>query len=137
MMSFPHCDQRILHAPTECEYCDDHADWQALRTAWGIAFTGHKPDGEWITTPCPADAARPAGSRADHRRWGGNKPTTAKGDPSWPMESTASLMMYGDDGGRAAWPLTEVLAARVTAPWRHLRMRLRGWRRDGAFWRYP
>ena len=40
-IQFPHCDQRILHAPGECEYCDRHADWQALRDAWGIAFTGY------------------------------------------------------------------------------------------------
>lgn len=31
---FPHCDQRVLHAPRECQYCDKHADWQALRAAW-------------------------------------------------------------------------------------------------------
>jgi hypothetical protein len=40
---FPHCDQRILHAPGECEFCDEREDWQALRKAWGIAFTGHTP----------------------------------------------------------------------------------------------
>ena len=135
---FPHCDQRILHAPGECEHCDGHAEWQELRKAWGIAFTGHIPkarqlqcgtvfrdmgrvttcrqakghpeigllyDGhstatEWETQPCPADAARPPGSRADHRRWGGNRPTSATGDPSWPVETAASRAMYGDKGGR-------------------------------------
>jgi len=40
---FPHCDQRVLHALGECEYCDRHPEWQALREAWGIAFTGHPP----------------------------------------------------------------------------------------------
>lgn len=40
---FPHCDQRILHAPGECEYCDANPQWQELRKAWGIAFTGHTP----------------------------------------------------------------------------------------------
>jgi hypothetical protein len=105
---FPHCDQRVLHAPGECEYCDRHPDWQALRKAWGIAFTGHAPraglprcdkrmrdsfpgygpgprcqqprghDGDckpypaWDAMPCPADAARPPDSPADHRQWGGN-----------------------------------------------------------------
>lgn len=103
---FPHCDQRILHAPEDgCEYCNDQPEWQALREAWGIAFTGHEPaEGQ---LPCPADAARPPGSGADHRRWGGNKPTSAAGDPSWPAETAASVMMYGDKGGREPWPLAE------------------------------
>jgi len=104
---FPHCDQRILHAPGECEYCDGHLEWQELRTAWGIAFTGHIPDGEWIKMPCPADADRPAGSSSDHRRWGGNKPTSVRGDATWPAESLASVMMYGDMGGRTQWPFRE------------------------------
>lgn len=42
---FPHCDQRILHAPGECEFCDQCPEWQLLREAWGIAYTGHAPRG--------------------------------------------------------------------------------------------
>jgi hypothetical protein len=99
---FPHCDSRILHAPGECEFCDDCAEWQELRKAWRIAFTGHAPEEGML--PCPADAARPPGSPGDHRRWGGNKPTSATGDPSWPQESSASVVMYGDKGGRRQWP---------------------------------
>ena len=63
---FPHCDPRILHAPRECDYCDKHPDWQALRTAWGIAFTGWTPEGTEL--PCPADHVR--GDK--HKLWGGN-----------------------------------------------------------------
>lgn len=67
----PHCDQRILHAPGDCWACDLYPDWQKLRELWGIAFTGHQPtDGQ---LPCPADAARPPGSPADHRQWGPNQ----------------------------------------------------------------
>ncbi len=40
---FPHCDSRVLHRRGECKYCDTHPDWQELRQAWGIAFTGHTP----------------------------------------------------------------------------------------------
>lgn len=69
---FPHCDNRILHAPGECAYCDRRPEWQALRIAWGIAFTGQQPDGDHTLLPCPADYARPPGSPADHRRWYGN-----------------------------------------------------------------
>lgn len=43
MTRFPHCDSRILHAPGECEYCDEVPEWQELRKAWGIAFTGRVP----------------------------------------------------------------------------------------------
>jgi len=63
---FPHCDQRVLHAPGECEYCDCHAEWQALRVAWGIAFTNYEPEGSEL--PCPANHARGDGVN----RWGGN-----------------------------------------------------------------
>jgi hypothetical protein len=64
---FPHCDQRVLHAPGECEYCDGHSDWQALRAAWGIAFTNYQPDGKEL--PCPAMYAR---GEASINSWGGN-----------------------------------------------------------------
>lgn len=136
---FPHCDQRILHGPRECEYCDDHPEWQELRQAWGIAFTGHAPQdlGYGRELPCPADASRPAGASNDHRRWGGNKPTRAKGDPSWPLETAASLMMYGDNGGRAQWPRFEMLRRRIAAPFHELSMRLHGWHKEDGFWRYP
>ena len=64
--TFPHCDQRILHAPGECMYCDERPEWQALRVAWGIAFTGWIPDGNEL--PCPADYAR----GDNHKLWMGN-----------------------------------------------------------------
>lgn len=134
---FPHCDQRILHAPGECEYCDEHTDWQKLRQVWGIAFTGHAPDGVWIKMPCPADASRPAGARNDHRRWGGNKPTKAEGDPRWPAESFASVMLYGDKGGRQPWPIRERIYRLVTSPFYDLKMRLRGFHKEEGFWHYP
>ena len=80
---WPHCDQRILHAPGECEYCDRRPEWQALRTSWGIAFTGHKPgEDAWVTMPCPADFNRPAGSPSDHRQWYGNT-LNALPTPTW------------------------------------------------------
>lgn len=46
-MRYPHCDPRILHKPGECEYCDKSPEWQELRKAWGIAFTGHDP-ARWL-----------------------------------------------------------------------------------------
>jgi len=64
---FPHCDQRILHSPSECEFCDRHPEWQALRQAWGIAFTGYEPDEKEL--PCPATHARGDGVNV----WPGNR----------------------------------------------------------------
>lgn len=66
VQQFPHCDQRILHAPGECKYCDEHSDWQVLRARWGIAFTGYEPEGKEL--PCPADYAR----GNSHKNWYGN-----------------------------------------------------------------
>ena len=68
---WPHCDQRVLHAPGVCRYCDKSPDLQEIRRAWGIAFTGQPPSDPGL--PCPADAARPPHSDADHRRWHGNR----------------------------------------------------------------
>ncbi len=67
---FPHCDPRILHAPGECEYCDKHWEWQALREAWGIAFTGYTPEGKEL--PDPATHAR---GFDNLNTWEGNKAT--------------------------------------------------------------
>lgn len=64
----PHCDQRVLHAPGECEHCDKHPMWQALRQFWGIAFTGHEPKEDQL--PDPATAAR---GFETVNAWSGNK----------------------------------------------------------------
>jgi hypothetical protein len=88
--------------------------------------------------PCPADAARPPGADNDHRRWGGNKPTSATGNPSWPAESAASVVMYGDKGGRASWPLRERVVRRLRRPLEDWRRRRRGWHKDeNGWWRFP
>lgn len=71
-MRYPHCDQRILHAPSECEYCDMYPEWQELRKGWGIAFTGHAPVNGEIA--CPADVAVLMGDRGDYNQWPGNTP---------------------------------------------------------------
>ena len=64
---FPHCDQRVLHAPGECVHCDHYPVYQALRSLWGIAFTGYEPEGKEL--PCPADYAR----GDSHKLWPGNQ----------------------------------------------------------------
>lgn len=41
-MTAPHCDPYVLHAPTECDVCDQYAGKaQRQRIADGINFTGH------------------------------------------------------------------------------------------------
>lgn len=71
-VTYPHCDTRVLHAPGECEYCDQCPDAQAQRIQCGVAFSGHEPEGDEI--PCPADAAVANGERGDYNRWPGNTP---------------------------------------------------------------
>lgn len=112
---FPHCDQRILHKPGTCLYCDGHPLWQELRDAWGIAFTGETPIADQL--PCPADHARPAGSEADHRQWGGNKPTSASG-ANWPPETPASIAFYGDRGSGMIERLGQHARRKSWLPWR-------------------
>lgn len=71
-MTFPHCDQDILHAPKECHYCDTYAsNLQQDRIAKRIAFSGHEPkEGE---TACPATFRRPYDIA---KRWHGNAAQT-------------------------------------------------------------
>jgi hypothetical protein len=90
--TIPHCDSRILHDPQICEWCD-RPEWQVKRGELHIAWTGEVPEEGQI--PCEADLLRPPDGESDHRRWGGNKPTSAKDDPSWPEESFASQVLYG------------------------------------------
>lgn len=70
----PHCDQRVLHAPGECQYCDHYPEWQELRTYWGIAFTGHDPilnkeHPRLSQVPCPSEIR----GREDINHWPGNR----------------------------------------------------------------
>lgn len=64
----PHCDAAVLHAPGECEYCDDFSEWQRAREAWRIAYTGKQPTEDEL--PCPSDVRRPGGVA---NRWPGNQ----------------------------------------------------------------
>lgn len=83
----PHCDQSVLHAPGECEYCDQRPEWQALRQRWGIAFTGHTPTEHQV--PCPSDQRR---GRGEAHAWGGNRPTHVEAPQA---ESEESRWFYG------------------------------------------
>jgi hypothetical protein len=143
IQQFPHCDSYILHAPGECEYCDMRPEWQELRQSWGIAFTGQptptRGPGDLSRSgpvlPCPADFTRPPGSPSDHRRWGGNTATGVRGDPSQPWQTSASIMMYGDQGARGQWPLLERVRNRLYKyPMENLRKRRQGYKREGMFW---
>lgn len=93
---FPHCDQSVLHSPGECTFCDGHSDWQALRLAWGIAFTGHAPrplyDDGPFEVACPSDQRRGVGKA---HVWGGNRPTNVPAS-ELPSQTLASRITYGD-----------------------------------------
>lgn len=64
----PHCDERVLHAPGECSYCDEYGDWQALREMWAINFTGHHEERKLL---CPSELVR---SLESINWWPGNRP---------------------------------------------------------------
>lgn len=66
---FPHCDERVLHSPGECVYCDMHPDAQQSRISRKVNFTGHTDADK---TLCPADIAR---GIAGAHVWHGNRPT--------------------------------------------------------------
>lgn len=63
----PHCDDLVLHAPGQCEYCDKVPRWQAWRVENGVNFTGEKDPNK---KPCPAEVVR----GDDCQVWHGNKP---------------------------------------------------------------
>lgn len=99
---FPHCDARILHAPGECEFCDECPEWQELRKVWMVAFTGHEPttsDHAGTQVPCPADFNRPAYSASDHSRWGGNVASPHRPAPTRPDPGLTEK----DPGRRSFW----------------------------------
>lgn len=68
--TFPHCDPRVLHLPSECMYCAAATELQDERAREGVSNTGHA-NRAW---PCPADHAR---SSQSLNSWSGNRPWTA------------------------------------------------------------
>lgn len=99
MATMPHCDQRVLHAPGECEYCDAYPTWQEARQMWGIAFTGHPPqEGE---LPCPSEVHRDLDTI---NRWPGNRPTpTAVADAT--QEDWSVMTVSNSQLGRPNIPV--------------------------------
>jgi hypothetical protein len=63
---FPHCDELVLHAPGECEFCDHYPARQRQRERDGVNFTGHHDPGK---RTCPAEVRR---DLATLEAWGGN-----------------------------------------------------------------
>lgn len=88
LVTAPHCDPSVLHAPGYCAHCDTQPNWQALRGLWGIAFTGQIPASNQV--PCPSDQRRGTGGA---HTWGGNRPTNV--DPPH-KQSWISRAMYGE-----------------------------------------
>jgi hypothetical protein len=63
----PHCDQRVLHAPGECDHCDEYPELQDAREMWGINYTGHRDEDKLM---CPAEMHRVLGTI---NQWPGNQ----------------------------------------------------------------
>lgn len=66
---FPHCDDKVLHAPGECQYCDHYPEAQEQRIRDLVNFTGHYAVGFAL---CPSEERR---SLQTIEAWPGNQPT--------------------------------------------------------------
>lgn len=87
----PHCDQRILHRPEDCEYCA-HADiMQAERALLGVRNTGVEGDQDGRVHPCPAELAR---SKESLAHWGGNRPVSADAYAAQALRSSSTDLGY-------------------------------------------
>lgn len=92
-----HCDNRTLHSPGVCKYCDKYPEAQELRKQLGVRFSDELIVDERI--PCPAMAAR----SFDHlNAWGGNQPhgpaiTEEQKEYFRSIETFGSKVMYGED----------------------------------------
>lgn len=103
---FPHCDQRVLHGPGDgCEFCNAKPEWQQLRVAWGIAFSGHVPAkmgdrcGKRITASY--DKGKICMQAAGH---GSDVPcSTSEPWESLPCPADAAVS-FGDRGDYNGWP---------------------------------
>lgn len=69
-----HCDPRILHPPSECEYCAREEMAQAEREMLGVRNTCYEGEQPGRPNPCPAELAR---SKESLGAWGGNRPVPA------------------------------------------------------------
>ena len=96
---YPHCDPRVLHAPGECQTCDEYAgDLQEIRKVWGINFTGHhevQTDNGTSLLPCPAEVARPL---EVINAWGRNRASTKESLEAQAKEIAEALKMFREDG---------------------------------------
>lgn len=105
---FPHCDQRILHAPGECEFCDACPQWQQLRKAWGIAFTGHMPAVDGDRCGARLDERKPDGHWKVCMQARGHDPDTEPHSDLEPWEALPcpadAAVMRHDRGDHTRWP---------------------------------
>jgi hypothetical protein len=97
-----HCDNRVLHSPGYCSYCDDHGEEaQRQRLRLGVSFTNQPDRGKY---PCPALTSR---SEESINGWGGNQPH-GPGVPQEDIDHFAEIerpsshLMYGDTRARHA-----------------------------------
>lgn len=84
---YPHCDDLILHAPGECQYCDAYPSAQLTRVNAGINFTNHD---DKDLEPCPSLSRRNA---VDRDAWVGNRAYLPL-ELRHPEEPTITIMQW-------------------------------------------
>lgn len=91
----PHCDARVLHEPSACEYCARAVAQQRERELLGVRNTGAPADQPGRVHPCPAELARSPASLA---AWGGNRPVGDVDYVASALRSTSTDLGYpGED----------------------------------------
>lgn len=91
-MTYPHCDDLVLHAPGECIYCDLHSLEQHERIRDGINFTGQNDP---TKSACPSTFQRPLSTI---NRWAGNRPShTVTSDNLAPVDDRVPEWAYRAD----------------------------------------
>lgn len=121
-----HCDNRVLHGPGECEYCDKYPEAQQQRMDLGVLFTGEIGPGQEQYGvgyyPCPAEHAR--GTESLYA-WGGNQPhgegvTDAQIEHYAEIERPVSQMFYGDTKQRHGYVEEEEVEEAFHLTWVNL-----------------
>lgn len=64
--AYPHCDQRILHSPGACEFCDLAKVLQQYRAMLHLKFTDQLGENDPLL---PGETR----TKASAERWGGNR----------------------------------------------------------------
>lgn len=91
----PHCDQRVLHQASACEFCARAIGQQHEREQLGVRNTGAPDPQPGRPHPCPAELARSPESLAS---WVGNRPMSDVDYVASTLRSPGVVLGNPDEG---------------------------------------